>query len=134
MIMSKVISGKKERRKQRHERNIRKEQEYKKEAWDSGKLIEENHNQGPYSEQYTTDLSKRLLQYLGQHDKSDEEFIRGFRMYKGKIQDLILHWNPSVPKDHTYYTLKKLLEVYWDRVVTCERLSALKETWLSLTI
>ena len=127
--MSKIISNKKERRKQRHERNIKKEQEYKKAAWDSGKLIEENHNQGPYSEQYTIDLTERLYKYLGQHEESDEEFIKGFRKYKMKIQDLILHWNPSVPKDSPYLGLKKLLEVYWDKVVTCERLSALKETW-----
>ena len=39
---------KKERRRMRYERNVRKEQEYKKMMWETGqKLIEENHNGGP---------------------------------------------------------------------------------------
>ena len=44
---------KKERRRMRYERNVRKEIEHKNQAWNDGKLIEENHNQGPYSQQYT---------------------------------------------------------------------------------
>ena len=41
----------------RYERNVRKEIEHKNQAWAEGKLIEENHNQGPYSAQYTIALS-----------------------------------------------------------------------------
>ena len=50
----------------RYERNVRKEIEHKNQAWAEGKLIEENHNQGPYSAQYTIALSERLVQYVNQ--------------------------------------------------------------------
>ena len=77
---------KKERRRMRYERNVRKEIEHKNQAWNDGKLIEENHNQGPYSEQYTIAVSERLFQYVNQErDRSlqtetpAEEYIRGFR-------------------------------------------------------
>ena len=53
---------KKERRRMRYERNVRKEIEHKNQAWNDGKLIEENNNQGPYSEQYTIAVSERLFQ------------------------------------------------------------------------
>ena len=38
---------KKERRRMRYERNVRKEIEQKNQAWNDGKIIEENNNQGP---------------------------------------------------------------------------------------
>lgn len=142
---------KKERRRIRYERNVRKEIEHKNQAWAEGKLIEENHNQGPYSEQYTVALCERLVQYVkqeydraytpggrsetyivptnpitGQPLTDDEIYVRGFRKYKMKIQDLILHWNPSVAKDSGYEWLKKLLETYWDEVVANHQADALK--------
>lgn len=115
---------KKERRQQRYERNVQKEVTHKKEAWENGKLIEENHNQGPYSVDYTIAVSERLYKYILQEkeralisETPDVNFIKGFRKYKMKIQDMILHWNPEVPKTKQYESLKKLLEVYWDDVV-----------------
>ena len=128
---------KKERRRMRYERNVRKEIEHKNQAWAEGKLIEENHNQDPYSAQYTIALSERLVQYVNQErDKAlnmepgsfidkrteqplskDEVYVRGFRKYKMKIQDLILFWSPDVPKNRDYEYLKNLLEAYWDNVV-----------------
>lgn len=109
---------KKERRKARHDRNVKAEQEHKTQAWERGKLIEENHNQGPYSENYTKALAERLVEYVtAEQEKSPEQFVVGFRKYKMKIQDLILHWNPLVQKGPEYQWLKRLLEVYWDNVV-----------------
>ena len=139
---------KKERRRMRYERNVRKEIEYKNQAWKKGKLIEENHNQGPYSAQYTIDLAERLYKYVGQEKEKaiqvelgnivitdrltklplnpDEVFVRGFQKYKMKIQDMILHWNPEVKKNNYYEYLKKILEVYWDEVIANQNIKSLR--------
>ena len=113
--------GKKERRRIRHERNVEKDKTHKKEAWDSGKLIEENHNQGPYSVEYTMNLTSRLVQYLLEEKTKASgdgtKFIDGFRKYRKKIIDCILHYNPAVPKGPDYHYLKNLLEAYWDEVL-----------------
>lgn len=113
--------GKKERRRLRHERNVEKDKTHKKEAWEAGKLIEENHNQGPYSVEYTMNLTSRLVQYILDEKKKSEgdgsKFVEGFRKYRKKVIDCILHYNPSVPKGPDYHYLKNLLEVYWDEVL-----------------
>lgn len=109
--------GKKERRRKRHLRNIQKEIEYKKDAWDRGKLIEENHNNSFYSEKYTQDLCSRLVNILINICKECNDVdmvVSKFRLYKNKIRDLILHWNPNVNKGGEYNFLKESLEVYWD--------------------
>lgn len=123
---------KKERQRLRYEKNVQKETEHKKYAWDNGKLIEENHNQGPYSENYTIALSQRLVQYISQERERSlqtetpaQEYVRGFRKYKIKIQDLILHWNPLIPRGIEYNFLKTLLEVYWDEVLANQNDAAL---------
>lgn len=126
---------KKERRKQRYERNVQKEQLHKEEAWQSGKLIEENHNRKSYSSEYTIALSKRLKEYLLQeYQKSimtkvpDVEFVRKFRKYRMKIRDLILLWSPDVPETlEEYEFLKGLIETYWDEVLQKENIGALLE-------
>lgn len=122
----------KERRKLRHQRNIEKDTSHKKEAWDSGKLIEENHNGGPYSSSYTSELADRLIDrlvtgrtyILGCTDNDpvllknggvrEQAFIGYYRRYKNKIKTLILHWSPDVKKDNRYNFLKWTLETYWD--------------------
>ena len=140
---------KKERRRMRYEKHVRAEIEHKKQAWEDGKLIEENHNDGPYSEEYTLAVSERLYKYVGQErDRADavergeleyiskrtglpytpqEVYVWGFRKYKMKVQDMILHWNPGVPKNHYYDFLKLTLEVYWDEVKQNQNLQALRE-------
>lgn len=108
---------KKERRKQRHLRNIQKEIDHKKDAWEKGKLIEENHNNSFYSEKYTYDLCCRLVKILidiSKNNNDPESVIIKFRLYKNKIRDLILHWNPNVNKGDEYNFLKESLEIYWD--------------------
>lgn len=114
---------KKERRRMRYERNVRKEQEYKKTMWETGqKLIEENHNGGPYSGPYSIELGERLYniiqkyrtQCLEPDGGGNEKFVMRFRLYRKKIRDFILHYNPDVPKTPAYQYLKSAIETYWD--------------------
>lgn len=119
---------KKERRRMRYLRNVRKEVEYKKEAWENGKLIEENHNQGPYSAGYSIELGERLMKIIqgykemclqpnpetGEGPGGNELMIKKFRMYRMKIRDFILHYNPDIPKTEAYEYLKNGIETYWD--------------------
>lgn len=118
------MSKKAERRRARHEKNVVEEKEYKKEAWTRGKLIEENHNGGPYSPEYTRDISSRLVTRISnaredayKTDNPNASFLVYFRALKRKIQDTIIHWNPIVPKFNEYHFLKGLLEIYWDEVL-----------------
>lgn len=99
----------KEKRKLRHQRNQQKDITYKKTAWESGKLIEENHNDKPYTKEYTEELGQRLADRI-QIDQS----VSNFRKYKNKIKELILHWSPGCEKSETYNYLKGRLENYWD--------------------
>lgn len=122
--------GKKERRQERKNRNIKKEREYKEGAWEAGKLIEENHNSGPYTEDYTEELASRIIQYLREEyerSSTPEDYVRGFRKYRQKIQDLLLHWSPFAERGREYQYLKRLLEIYWDEVLAKENPSALKD-------
>lgn len=114
---------KKERRRMRYERNVRKEQEYKKKAWEEGKkLIEENHNGGPYSGPYSIELGERLYnimqnyrnQCLEPEGGGNDRYVLRFRLYRQKIRDFILHWNPETPKTPAYEYLKAAIETYWD--------------------
>ena len=63
----------KKREKKIHNRE--KDFTYKQEAWNSGKLIEENHNQGPYSPEYTRELTKRLVLLIAQDRKESQTEI-----------------------------------------------------------
>lgn len=123
---------KKERRLKRHLRNIKKEQEHKKEAWERGAYIEENHNGGPYTEDYTKELSWRMFSRLVDAKElamncedsnpylinaggdRNRMYVMFFWKYKKIVQDLILHWSPDAPKGIEYRWLKRLLETYWD--------------------
>ena len=111
--------GRKERRQARHERNKEKDKTHKEEAWEEGKLIEENHNDGPYSVSYTMALTTRLIQRLLEEKEKGNAYH--FRMevqrLKKRMIDLILHYNPGVPKGPDYQYINKLLEVYWDEVL-----------------
>lgn len=113
---------KKERRRMRYERNVRKEIEYKKQAWESGKLIEENHNNGPYSAAYSIELGDRLFNIIQRYRSEclapdgggNEKFVYRFRLYRMKIRDFILHYSPDIPKTPAYNYLKAAIETYWD--------------------
>lgn len=112
-------SRKKERRNLRKQKNIQNEINYKKEAWKNGKLIEENHNDGYYSTDYTTKLCDRLydiLKKIKENSKDNNECIVKYRKYKNKIRDLILRWNIDLDKNEKYYYLKNSIETYWDNI------------------
>lgn len=120
--------NKKIRRRKRYERNVNKEIVHKNTAWAEGKLLEENHNGGPYSENYTKALTDRLMLYISQGwDGNDyEKYLKNFRKYKQKVITLLLHWSPEVPKSYPGYAeLKNLMEVYWDVVMAEDNPSAL---------
>lgn len=121
---------KKQRRQERHDRNKRKDESYKKEAWDNGKLIEENHNNKPYSSSYSIELGTRLYNIMKdikekstqfEEEKRNDYVVFRFRAYRKKIQDYILHYDPSTPKTEAYETLKSLLETYWDEPEKMEK-------------
>ena len=112
--------NRRERRKQRKKVNRENDQVYKREAWLGGKLIEENHNQNPYSEEYSRDLAERLANILrlGRRDSLEKKdsyryFYNLFLSHKNRIRDLILNW--SGEKNENYSFLKKMLENYWDK-------------------
>lgn len=114
----------KERRRLRHERNLAKDIQHKRDSWESGKLIKENRNQEPYSQEYTVSLCERLVNYIlqeklraGQSRDPYREYIKGFQKYKTHVQDLILNWNPNVEINSGYTFLKTLIELYWDEVL-----------------
>lgn len=116
MVGMKVKGTKKERRQERHKKNIEKEIKYKQEAWSAGKIIEPNHNGGSYPGDYSIEVGKRLKSkiYPGSRNFTAEEYISKFRLWKMKIQDFILHYSPEIPKSSEYLYLKHLLETYWD--------------------
>lgn len=121
--------NKKLRRKKRHERNVNREIVHKNTAWSGGKLLEENHNGGPYSKNYTMALTDRLMIYIAQAwDGEDyKRYLENFRKYKQKVITLLLHWSPEVSKDYPgYYDLKGILEDYWDKVLGEGNIQALR--------
>lgn len=117
--------NRKRRRLERHLRNKENDTAYKQKAWESGKLIEENHNNGPYSLDYTSQLSQRLYDILHEEVKDEKAYLNRFIKYKQKIQTLILHWNSKVNKGEIYNFLKSSLELYWDEVLEHKNLKAL---------
>lgn len=129
--------NKRKRRQERHERNKLEQEAYKKEAWESGKFIEENHNGFGYSSAYTFIVSKRLVKcILQEYEKSQSSStkpkevacIEGFRKYRIIIRDCIIFWSPEYSEDCPEYEfLKGLLECYWDRVLGDKDEGALQE-------
>ena len=114
------MSNKKERRKERYERNVSKEISHKKEAWDSGKLIEENHNLNFYTDQYSLELGNRLVSKIcsiisetGNREDKNTYFLSEFRKYKIKIRDYII-LSPLSSRNNSWIFLKNILEIYWD--------------------
>lgn len=107
-------NAKKERRRLRHERNILKDQTHKKDAWDSGKIIYENHNNKFFSPEYSVELTQRLWRMVLESLKSEETFIRDYQKIKPKLIDSILMYNPEIPKLDEYQLIKYSLELYWD--------------------
>ena len=102
--------NKKRRRLERHIRNKTKEIEYKAEAWEKGKLIEENHNNKYYSPEFSLIMANRIAESIKPYTEDKNSFF----FYKKKAIKLILLYNPDIEKNKNYYYIKKILEDYWD--------------------
>ena len=52
------------------------------------------------------------------NEGGNDLFVMRFRLYRMKIRDFILHWNPETPKTEAYLFLKGAIETYWDNPET----------------
>jgi len=102
----------------------------------SGKLIEENHNGGEYSPEFTEkavswhirELTDRLPNLEDQ-----EKFLLYFRSRRPKYQTLLLKWSGQLPRDSRFYFLKGLLDLYWQNKTDGEALKAYTTGYLEYT-
>jgi len=102
----------------------------------SGKLIEENHNGGEYSSEFTEkavswhirELSERLPDMV-----DPEKFLLYFRSRRPKYQTLLLKWSSQLPRDSRFYFLKGLLDLYWQNKTDGEALKFYTESYLGHT-
>lgn len=97
------------RRKLRKEKNIRKLEQDKIRAKEAGRIIEENHNGGPYSINFCNELSDILCKKM-----EITRNIRDFQCIKDHMRNLVVKWNPDLPYSSQYFMFKELLEIYWD--------------------
>lgn len=114
---SKPLTPRQERRKLRHEKNVLKDITTKQEAWDSGKIIEPNHNHKAYSPEYSEKLGKRLLGKLKKEKSKaidNGNFLTEFRKIKKYYVAYILHYDHTRELSEDYHKIKNLLETYWD--------------------
>ena len=116
--MERKLKPKQQRRLARHLRNVAKDQQHKKDAWESGKLIKPNHNNNAYDKDYSDELGLRLVERIRSKKEEsqgdNETFIAKFRIYKKKCIEYILHYDMSNPPTKEYNKIKHILEVYWD--------------------
>lgn len=99
--------SKKERRKQRHLENKRKDEEIKKDGWESGKLIYENHNNKFFSKEFSIKFLDRVTE-MTKSGKTE------FYKLKEHAINAVLMFNPDLERTNNWYFLKKKLEDYWD--------------------
>lgn len=76
----------------------------------SGKLIEENHNGGYYSPEFTVKAITRYLNDLGSwKGEYLTRYIQGMRL---KYQTLLLKWSPELPRNTEFYFIMTILDYY----------------------
>ncbi len=76
----------------------------------SGKLIEENHNGGYYSPEFTVKAYQRYLDDLMKwNGEYLTRYIQGMRL---KYQTLLLKWSPNVPRNQEFYLFMNILDYY----------------------
>ena len=82
----------------------------------SGKLIEENHNGGLYSPEFT---AKAALWYIRELSKlcvesrpDPDKFIIGFRGLRPKLQTLLLKWSDDLERTSEFWFIMELLDRY----------------------
>lgn len=96
-----------EKRKEKKEQRKLKQQA-EQEA--SGKLIEENHNRGYYSTEFTLKAIEYFIKNLSEWKG---EFLTGYiQCMRLKYQTLLLKWSPELPRSSEFYLLMMLLDYY----------------------
>jgi hypothetical protein len=135
--MNSKSQRKKQRRLERHQKNIQKGETQKQESWESGRLIKPQMStyNSQWPEETCREFGERLVSRIkeykqrvasGEFDDFElpstpgvkytrpELFVLKFRLYKRKAIDYILHYNQNIPKTPDYYYIKQALEIYWD--------------------
>jgi len=97
----------KTKRRLKHLENKRKDELTKQEAWDSGKLIYENHN----NEYFSPEFSLKFVQRVA--DKVREGRTEFYKLKDHAINAVLL-FNPVLERNDNWYFLKCKLEEYWD--------------------
>ena len=106
------------------------------EQQNSGKLIEENHNGGEYSPEFTEKAAAWHIRELTERLPGlfePSRFLLFFRSRRPKYQTLLLKWATGLPRDDRFYFLKGLLDLYWTDKNNGEALRAYSENYLVST-
>ena len=100
----------------RQKRAARRERQEQEQS-ESGKLIEENHNGGLYTAEYTEKAADWIwnlvlgqAQELGTSDL--KYFMFFFRTWRPRSPTLILKWSDDVPRDTRWTLFVNLLDIY----------------------
>ena len=102
----------------------------------SGKLIEENHNGGEYSPEFTEKAASWHIRELTERLPiltDPDRFLLYFRSRRPKYQTLLLKWSGQLPRDSRFYFLKGLLDLYWQNKTDGEALKAYATGYLEYT-
>lgn len=124
-----------EKKKKKREKNRLAQQAYIQKEWERGRLMKENKTGEFYSETYTLELEKRLIESLYKYltsCTSNNDFLHNFLTLKNHIRDLLIWWNPNVIKGLNYNFLRLCLETYWDSGNRVLLYSKIKELWNNL--
>ena len=101
--------------KRKAKKNLRKEKQ-KREQEASGKLIEENHNGGLYSPEFTRKAVvwyvKELVNLCINSQGDPGRFLIGFRGLRPKLQTTLLKWSDDVERTGEFWFFKELLDRY----------------------
>lgn len=111
--------AKKERRLQRHLRNKRKDEEHKSNVWESGGLIEENHNNQAYSPERALGIADRLVEKLRESSETcdtNDKFVSRYQGLREWVRNAIVLWPAEVLGEDipSYLLLKATFENYID--------------------
>ena len=102
----------------------------------SGKLIEENHNGGEYSPEFTEKAASWYIHELSERLPGltdPDKFLLYFRSRRPKYQTLLLKWSSQFPRDHRFYFFKNLLDLYWKNKTDGEALKVYSTNYLGHT-
>lgn len=79
----------------------------------NGRLIEENHNGGPYSPEFTKKAEKYYIEkLLNSFKESPDQFLKLFRAERLNLQKLVLKWSDQEKRTSSFFFLVDLLDSY----------------------